>query len=102
MGRKLTDWVWPIKEWTKLPSEAFQTHILQSAKHKYIKHHNIVETYIINPKRFNGHDMLVCHKGAFLGLTIHELQPYFLGLQNKIPNCFNKLGHLPKLFKLEL
>lgn len=28
----LTDALWPVKECTKLPSAAFQTHILQSAK----------------------------------------------------------------------
>lgn len=32
----LTDAVWPVKECTKLPSEAFHTHILQSLTYEMI------------------------------------------------------------------
>ena len=34
----LTDALWPVKECTRLPSAAFQTHILQSAKYAIITH----------------------------------------------------------------
>jgi hypothetical protein len=39
----LTDWVWPVKECTKLPSAAFQTHILQSAHESSPPHNQLTE-----------------------------------------------------------